>query len=109
MSGMAGDTASTDEASSPIDTNVSNPDTLAGRGRESASNTREKIANRFQLGDNKATTRRLSDTPESMRRQFREFSPRESAKESAEKGKSMWQSAQETVAKALGGGSRGSS
>lgn len=44
----------------------------------------------------------MSDTPTSMRDQFKE-----SSRESVEKGKSMLDSAQETVAKALGGGSRG--
>ena len=58
-------------------------------------------------GDTKATSRRLSDTPSSVRQQFREFSPKESANESVQKSKSMLQNAQETVAKALGGGSRG--
>jgi hypothetical protein len=53
-------------------------------------------------GDTKTTTRRMSDTPTSMRNQFKESSP-----EWAEKGKSMLDSAQETVVKALGGGSRG--
>lgn len=44
----------------------------------------------------------MSDTPTSMRDQFKE-----SSQESAEKGKSMLDSAHEMVAKALGGGSRG--
>jgi hypothetical protein len=56
----------------------------------------------FLAGDTKATTRRLSDTPTSMRDQFTKPSH-----EPADKGKSMLDSAHEMVAKALGGGSRG--
>ncbi|CAL5869118.1 uncharacterized protein PFLUO_LOCUS3346 [Penicillium psychrofluorescens] len=103
------DTGSTDEGSDQFAPNVRGPDTYAGRVRESASKAREKIANRFQPGDTKSTSRRLSDTPSNVRQQFREFSPKESAKESAQKSKSTLQNAQETVAKALGGGSRGAS
>ena len=54
------------------------------------------------VGDIKATTRRMSDTPTSIRVRFEE-----SSQESDGKGKSMLDSAQEVVAKALGGGSRG--
>ena len=54
------------------------------------------------VGDTKATTRRVSDAPTSMRDRFRE-----SGQEADEKGKSMLDSAQEMVAKALGGASRG--
>lgn len=49
----------------------------------------------------------MSDTPTSMRHQFRELSPRDSAQDVAEKGKSALERAHETVARALGGGSRG--
>ncbi|KAJ5484727.1 hypothetical protein N7539_004715 [Penicillium diatomitis] len=49
-----------------------------------------------------ATTRRLSDTSTSEHSQFKK-----SAKGSGKQGKSMLDSAHETVAKALGGGSRG--
>lgn len=56
----------------------------------------------YMIGDTKTTTRRMSDTPTSMRDRFKE-----SDREAGEKGKSMLDSAQEIVAKALGGGSRG--
>ncbi len=54
------------------------------------------------VGDTKATTRRMSDTPTSIRDRFKD-----SGQEAGEKGKSMLDSAQEMVVKALGGGSRG--
>lgn len=54
------------------------------------------------VGDTKATTRRLSDTPTNVRDRFKE-----SGQDADEKGKSMLDSAQEMVAKAMGGGSRG--
>lgn len=57
-------------------------------------------------GDTRATSRRLSDTPDSTW-QFRENGSKESPDHGIERNKSLLQSAQETVAKALGGGSRG--
>jgi hypothetical protein len=52
------------------------------------------------------TSRRLSDTPDSIW-QFREDNVREVPDHGVEKSKTLLQSAQETVAKALGGGSHG--
>lgn len=52
----------------------------------------------MRIGDTKTTTRRLSDTPAQTNPQ---------ATEQQQDGKGMLQQAQETVAKALGGGSRG--
>lgn len=57
----------------------------------------------FCAGDTKSTTRRLSDTPSSMRHQF---GSDEAAGDIGGK-KSMLEAAHELVAKALGGGSRG--
>lgn len=54
----------------------------------------------------KATSRRLSDTPDNIW-QFGQGGKREERDYGLERDKSMLQSAQETVAKALGGGSRG--
>ncbi|KAJ5367919.1 uncharacterized protein N7496_007679 [Penicillium cataractarum] len=96
--------AAYDKASEPIIVDVSKPDNYTIRAKESASNARQKIAETFEPGDTKTTTRRMSDTPTSMRDQFTK-----SSEESAEEGKSMLDSAHEMVAKALGGGSRGSS
>jgi hypothetical protein len=53
-----------------------------------------------------ATSRRMSDTPDSVW-QLREDNVREAPDLGVEKSKTLLQSAQETVAKALGGGSRG--
>jgi hypothetical protein len=53
-----------------------------------------------------ATSRRMSDTPDSVW-QLREDNVREVPDLGVEKSKTLLQSAQETVAKALGGGSRG--
>lgn len=38
------------EASEPIDTNISRPDTFADRANDSASQAREKIATQFEPG-----------------------------------------------------------
>ncbi|CAP99735.1 hypothetical protein PCH_Pc22g24470 [Penicillium rubens Wisconsin 54-1255] len=79
---------------------------VTGRVHESASNARETIAEKFQPGDTKATSRRTSDTPDNIW-QFGQGGPREERDYGLEREKSLLQSAQETVAKALGGGSRG--
>ncbi|KAJ5895735.1 uncharacterized protein N7473_005134 [Penicillium subrubescens] len=90
------------KVSEPIIVDVSKPDNYTSRAKESASSAHQRISEYFEPGDKKTTTRRMSDTPTSMRDQFKE-----STRESAEKGKSMLDSAHETVAKALGGSSRG--
>ncbi|KAJ5595584.1 uncharacterized protein N7459_001792 [Penicillium hispanicum] len=140
MSGSGGDIANTDEASEPIDTSISRADTFADRARETASQAREKIASRHEpdmsdavpygalqfprreylatnlldgvsVGQTKASSRRLSDTPTSVRDQTDGFdleaAMQDLAEESMKKSNSMLQTAQETVAKALGGASRG--
>ncbi|KAJ5305676.1 hypothetical protein PENANT_c041G00826 [Penicillium antarcticum] len=108
MAGMAGDIASTDEAPEHLTTKANTTDTAAGRVDKSASYAREKIAYQLQPGDTKATSRHISDTPDSIW-QFREDNAREVPDHGVgvEKNQTMLQSAQETVAKALGGGSRG--
>ena len=58
------------------------------------------------IGETRATSRRLSDTSNSVW-QFREEDSREVPDHGIEDNKTLIQSAQETVAKALGGGSRG--
>jgi hypothetical protein len=60
----------------------------------------------YTAGDTKATTRRLSDTPGNVW-EFGQDSTREEPDYGLQRDKSLIQSAQETVAKALGGGSRG--
>jgi hypothetical protein len=65
----------------------------------------------MQPGDNKSTTRLLSDTPTGMRAGEWEASveggDRRRDREKEEEGKGVLQAAQEAVARALGGGSRG--
>ncbi|KAJ5179997.1 hypothetical protein N7492_003207 [Penicillium capsulatum] len=99
MTGAAGEVSTTDEASEPIDTSISRPDTFAARAQDSASKARERIANQFEPGETKSTTRRLSDTPGSMRNQ--------SGSNEAGERKSVLEATHELVAKALGSGSRG--
>ncbi|KAJ6027910.1 hypothetical protein N7499_001369 [Penicillium canescens] len=106
MDGMAGDIASADEASEHLITKTDTTDTAAGHVHESASHAREKIANQLQPGDTMATSRRMSDIPDSVW-QLREDNVREVPDLGVEKSKPLLQYAQETVAKALGGGSRG--
>ncbi|OOQ82009.1 hypothetical protein PEBR_40768 [Penicillium brasilianum] len=90
------------EVSEPALVDVSKPDNYTNRANESASSARQDIAEIFEPGDTKTTTRRLLDTPTGVRDQFTE-----SGEESSEKGKSMLDSGREIVARALGGGSRG--
>lgn len=115
------------EPSEEVVTKTNTTDTATGRVHESASQIRERLADQFQpggyydprnsiisgwleiwyyVGDTRATSRRLSDTPNSIR-QFREDGAREVPDHGIENNKTVLQSAQETVAKALGGGSRG--
>ncbi|OQE84154.1 hypothetical protein PENNAL_c0027G06637 [Penicillium nalgiovense] len=98
--------SNTDGASEPFTTKTNTTDRVTGRVHESASNAREKIAEKFQPGDTKTTSRRASDTPDNIW-QFGQGGPREERDYGLEREKSLLQSAQETVAKALGGGSRG--
>jgi hypothetical protein len=68
----------------------------------------------MHAGDNKSTTRLLSDTPTGMRAgewedSFEGDTSGRRGREKEEEGKGMLQAAQEAVAKALGGGSRGMS
>jgi hypothetical protein len=58
------------------------------------------------VGETQTTTRRMSDTPTSMRDRFGEPSP-QAPGEAEVQGKSMLEKSHELVAKALGGGSRG--
>ncbi|KAJ5171017.1 Armadillo-like helical [Penicillium coprophilum] len=100
--------SNTDEASKPFTTKTNTTDSVVGRVHESASHAREKIAQQLQPGDTNATTRRMSDTPgNDSIWQFGQGGSREERDYGLERDKSMLQSAQETVAKALGGGSRG--
>ncbi|KAF9240293.1 transcriptional regulator family: GATA type zinc finger [Penicillium roqueforti] len=103
-----GNMSNTDEASEPFTTKTNTTDRVTGRVHESASHAREKIAEQLQPGDTKATSRRSSDTPDNIW-QFGQGGPREERDYGLERNKSILQSAQETVAKALGGGSRGAS
>ncbi|KUM56880.1 hypothetical protein ACN42_g10318 [Penicillium freii] len=82
------------------------PYRVAGRVHESASHVREKIAEQLQPGDMKATSRRSSDTPDNIW-QFGQGGAREERDYGLERDRPLLQSAQETVAKALGGGNRG--
>ncbi|EPS28390.1 hypothetical protein PDE_03336 [Penicillium oxalicum 114-2] len=92
MSGPAAyDDATTDESF----------ESTVADARESASNARQRLADFFQPGDTKTTTRRLSDTSTSEHDQFKRPGRRATKEE-----KSMLDSAHETVAKALGEGSR---
>ncbi|CAI7649559.1 unnamed protein product [Penicillium glandicola] len=98
--------SNTDEASKQFTTKTNTTDTVTGRVHESASHAREKITEQLQPGDTKATSRRMSDTPDNIW-QFGQDGSREERDYGLERDKSLLQSAQETVAKALGGGSRG--
>ncbi|KAI2787113.1 hypothetical protein POX_f07473 [Penicillium oxalicum] len=103
MSGPAAyDDAITDESFESTVADVSKPDPYTRQARESASNARQRLADFFQPGDTKTTTRRLSDTSTSEHDQFKRPGRRATKEE-----KSMLDSAHETVAKALGEGSRG--
>ncbi|BDD61604.1 hypothetical protein MPDQ_004575 [Monascus purpureus] len=106
---------SPEESSDPINPTNQVPD----RSAETASSLTESIHQSLQPGDTKATTRRLSDTP-SNTQASRDWIPvphggvgdqdklrRQEQEREEYSGKSMLQRAQETVAKALGGGSRG--
>ncbi|KAJ5166109.1 uncharacterized protein N7482_004890 [Penicillium canariense] len=88
--------------SESIVVDVSKPDTYTSRANESSSSARQNIADIFEPGDTKATTRRISDTPTNVRHQFQYAD-----EESAETGQSVLESAHELAAKALGGSSRG--
>ncbi|GFF36497.1 hypothetical protein IFM61606_06874 [Aspergillus udagawae] len=113
MSGMAGDNRSSyeEEATDPITPTLHNPSqSYADHTKESASSVAEKIAEAMQPGDNKSTTRLLSDTPTGMRAGEWDASvgggDRRRDREKEEEGTGVLQAAQEAVAKALGGGSR---
>ncbi|GFF67894.1 hypothetical protein IFM62136_07098 [Aspergillus lentulus] len=101
-----------EEATDPITPTLHNPSqSYADHTRESGSSVAEKIAEAMQPGDNKSTTRLLSDTPTGMRAGEWEASvegggDRRRDREKEEEGKGVLQAAQEAVAKALGGGSR---
>ncbi|QQK44326.1 Pre-rRNA-processing protein ipi1 [Penicillium digitatum] len=102
------DMSNTDEASEPFTTKTNTTDRVSGRVHESASHAREKISEQLQPGDMKATSRRSSDTPDNIW-QFGQGGAREERDYGLERDKSILQSVQEKVAKALGGGNRGSS
>ncbi|KAJ5772485.1 transcriptional regulator family: GATA type zinc finger [Penicillium odoratum] len=104
MTGSASEFANTDEATEPLDTSISRPDTYAAHANESASRMQESIARHLEPGDTRATSRRLSDTPDSVRSLFHRESEGE---EGGEESKSVLETVHEYVAKALGGGSRG--
>ncbi|OJJ80159.1 uncharacterized protein ASPGLDRAFT_878368 [Aspergillus glaucus CBS 516.65] len=113
MPGMMGDNQSPEEASDPI-TPTMQPESMASKARQSASSVAERIAAPLQPGDTTPTTRRMSDTPSTSRAHGEgsgvdvgEGWSDVQAQKQEDKG--MLQSAQEMVAKALGGGSRGSS
>ncbi|KAL2007506.1 hypothetical protein VTN00DRAFT_8944 [Thermoascus crustaceus] len=84
------------EASDKITPTVHNQSAVE-RAKEKAGGMAERVKGALQPGDSKSTTRRLSDTPAETNPQAAE----------QQGGKGMLQQAQETVAKALGGGSRG--
>lgn len=114
MSGMAGDNHSSyeEEATDPVTRTLHNPSqSYADHTKESGSSVAEKIAEAMQPGDNKTTTRLLSDTPTGMRAGEWEASIGDGGgrrdREKEEEGKGTLQAAQEAVARALGGGSRG--
>lgn len=70
----------------------------------------EKISGVFQPGDNESTTRRRADVPPGVsttRLQGQTQGEEEGEGEGKGESKTMLQGAQETVAKALGGGPRG--
>ncbi|GFF24660.1 hypothetical protein IFM46972_01128 [Aspergillus udagawae] len=103
-----------EEATDPITPTLHNPSqSYADHTKESASSVAEKIAEAMQPGDNKSTTRLLSDTPTGMRAGEWDASvgggDRRRDREKEEEGTGVLQAAQEAVAKALGGGSRGTS
>ncbi|KAJ5608723.1 transcriptional regulator family: GATA type zinc finger [Penicillium herquei] len=135
----ASEFANTDEATEPLDTSISRPDTYAASANQSASSMREKLARHFEPGilnpgfistqlqdrgaqydnvidinsmipgDTKATSRRFSDIPTSVN-EFRTHQLNEGIEEPGEEVKeSALGSVHEIVAKALGGGSRGGS
>ncbi|KAJ5705526.1 Armadillo-like helical [Penicillium solitum] len=108
MEPLSGNMSNTDEASEQFTTKTNTTDRVTGRVHESASHAREKIAEQLQPGDMKATSRRSSDTPDNIW-QFGQGGTREERDYGLERDKSLLQSAQETVAKALGGGNRGGS
>ncbi|KAJ9288975.1 hypothetical protein DTO021C3_3500 [Paecilomyces variotii] len=103
MAGMPrGDSDIAQQATDPITPTIHNDDDTYSpynKARQSASSMREKIAEAFQPGDNKATTRRLSDVPSGANVQ-------QQNEEGQQEGgnTSVLQSVQETVSKALGGG-----
>jgi hypothetical protein len=70
-----------------------------------ASWVQAKSSNDCAAGDTKATSRRLSDTADNIW-EFGQGGPREERDYGLERDKPLLQSAQETVSKALGGGSR---
>ncbi|KAJ5249238.1 hypothetical protein N7468_000689 [Penicillium chermesinum] len=112
MSGSAGDTAHTDEASEELETSMAQPDTYAERISQSASGVRERIAKRFEPGENKTTTRRYSDTPilEPMDRPIQDnFSGEDFDDQTEPPENSPMAKAHEVVAKALGGGGQDAS
>ncbi|KAJ5571518.1 transcriptional regulator family: GATA type zinc finger [Penicillium sp. DV-2018c] len=108
MDGTASNYATTDEGSEQFVTKTNTTDTVKGRVHESASSVRERLAEQFQPGDTKTTTHRMSDTPGNVW-EFGQGGVRDEPDYRLQRNKSLVQSAQETVAKALGGGSRGSS
>ncbi|KAJ5207541.1 Armadillo-like helical [Penicillium cf. griseofulvum] len=97
--------SNTDGASESFTTKTNTTDRVFGRVHESASRAREQIAEHLQPGDTKATSRRLSDTADNIW-EFGQGGPREERDYGLERDKPLLQSAQETVSKALGGGSR---
>ncbi|OJJ43151.1 hypothetical protein ASPZODRAFT_19842 [Penicilliopsis zonata CBS 506.65] len=76
------------------------------RSKESGSSVAERVSAALQPGDTKSTTRRLSDSPPGSR--VKDWKEEKTEEEERRRKKSMMQSAQETVAKALGGGAKGS-
>ncbi|KAJ5945948.1 transcriptional regulator family: GATA type zinc finger [Penicillium verhagenii] len=108
MSASASKFANTDGATEPLDTSISRPDTFAAHSNESASNMQERIARHFEPGDTRATSRRISDTPDSARSLLQADSDEDDEQDQpGNESKSVLETVHEYVAKALGGGSRG--
>ncbi|KAL2001040.1 hypothetical protein VTN02DRAFT_2316 [Thermoascus thermophilus] len=93
------------EASDKITPTVHNQSAVE-RAKEKAGGVAQRVRGALQPGDTKTTTRRLSDTPAETNPSATEQGQQG---QQGQGGKGMLQQAQETVGKALGGTSRGSS
>ncbi|XHF96493.1 hypothetical protein AWENTII_000127 [Aspergillus wentii] len=102
MSNKSNENQSLAEEADPVPTTIET-ESLTNKSDESASSIAERVSAPMQPGDTKTPARRLSDVPGGMRAGAWE------SEEDEQRGKGMLQAAQESVARALDGGSRGAS